>query len=132
MNWCDGIPYIAENGSSPRVENGILYWNEGDTFSYCMEFELIDQDKEPIDLNDENDTLTITFYNRKNQLIKQFVFGKENSTDILNNSVMMSFDAECSALFEKSTPDPEPYWYEVILSGSDRTTLVSHAPCVVM
>ena len=131
MMWGSKIPETPENKASPRIENGVLYWTEGDTFTYCMDFKIVDQDCQPITLDGERDTITVSFLNRKNELVKTFLFGKEADTDILNNSVSLSFDEACSKLFVKSTPDAEPYYYSVLLDGDEKTTLVKYAPCVV-
>jgi len=120
-------PNIPNNKPSPRIENGILCWSEGDTFDYYLNFELKDQDGAEVALGGL-DVIAVDFFNRRNELVKQFEFTGEA---IVNNAVDLRFDLETSALFEKRTPDPEPFWYRVTLDAEHQTTLVKYAPCMV-
>lgn len=120
-------PNIPNNKPSPRMENGILCWTEGDTFDYFLQFDLVDQDGEAVTLGNL-DLITVEFFNRRNETVKRFEFSGET---IVNNTVDLRFGSETSDLFAKRTPDPEPFWYRVTLDGENQTTLVKSAPCVV-
>lgn len=86
---------------SPRNENGILKFYKGNTFQYYIHIFLRDQDGEEIAFNNETDTLTVNFFDIKNNLIKAFEFGKDKELQIENNIAKFDFTDEVSGLFDK-------------------------------
>lgn len=106
---CNNIPNAKV---SPRVENGVIKWYEGDTFSLQLELELRDQDGEAITIG-ENDTVHIIFRDDTLDAVKEF-----NFTEITGNIVTMVFDSTVTALFPKGR-----YTYDVHYTGENRTTV---------
>ena len=88
---------------SPRIVNGVLKWYEGDTFSLQIDWELEDQDGEPITIQPK-DTVKVVFKNKSLRTVKEFMF-----TGINVNTIHLNFDNECTALFEKGN-----YTYDII------------------
>ena len=110
---------------SPRLENGVLTWFKGDTFNFRLALSLYDQTGGPIDIA-ETDSLKINFYNAKNELIKTFAFGEGGEAVEDGNTVCLAFSDATSGLFEKGS-----YHYDIILEGTETTTVTSNAPAAV-
>ena len=111
---------IPNARQSPRIENGIVKWYEGDTFDLCLELELTDQDGDDIAIA-ASSTVTVEFVNRQNEAVKTFEF-----TGITGNTVTLDFDSACTALFPKGE-----YRYCVYYTAGRRTTLAADNVCVV-
>lgn len=92
---------IPRAETSPRNENGVLKFYKGNTFQYYIHLFLKDQDDEEINFNNDTDTLTVRFFDIKNDLIKTFEFGKGKELSIENNIAEFDFTDEVTALFEK-------------------------------
>ena len=97
---------------SPRLENGVVKWYEGDTFRLQLVLDIVDQDGEPVVIG-ENDTVTVSFQNDALTTVKEFTF-----TEVENNTVTMEFTSEVTALFPKGR-----YTYDVHYTGANRTTV---------
>lgn len=111
---------IPSAKQSPRIENGVLKWYAGDTFSLQMELELEDQDGEPVILT-STDTVKVSFYNECRENVKTFEF-----TDVQSNTVTLEFDATVTALFSKGR-----YIYFVSVQREERTTVAAYNDAVV-
>ena len=108
---------------SPRNVNGVLKFYEGDTFTYCLYIELFDQDGVPFVLDDSAATVKVRFFDRRKQLVKEFVFGGENGECINENKITLVFDTDTAALFHRGK-----YTYDCVLeSGETRVTLLDGA-----
>ena len=105
---------------SPRIENGILYFYEGDTFDLDLTLELTDQDGENITVA-ASSTVKVKFVNRQEVTVKELTF-----TNIEGNTVTLDFDSTCTALFPKGE-----YKYRVFYTAGERTTLCADNGCVV-
>ena len=105
---------------SPRIENGILYFYEGDTFDLDLTLELTDQDGEGISIASSS-TVKVKFVNRQEATVKEFTF-----TNIEGNTVTLDFDSTCTALFPKGE-----YHYRVYYAAGERTTLCADNGFVV-
>ena len=105
---------------SPRIDNCILRWYEGDTFSYDLCINLMDDSGDTVNVSSSG-TVTVTFRNRKNEIVKTFTF-----TNVENNMVSMTFDSTCTALFPKGS-----YTYDVFLDDNKRTTIGSELQAIV-
>lgn len=97
---------------SPRIENGVLKWYVGDTFTIQLELELTDQDGEEIVIGEE-DTVTVKFIDDELNTVKEF-----NCSEIPNNTIELAFDEDVTALFHKGK-----YSYDIYYSGENRTTI---------
>lgn len=93
---------------SPRIENGVLHWYAGDTFTIYLEFELEDQDGEEVILG-ENDIAKIEFFDSKEDTVKVFEFESPNG-----NTVGLVFDKETTELFPKGR-----YRYNAVITLGD-------------
>ena len=86
---------------SPRIENGIIKWYEGDEFG--IDFELIDNETgEPYTLKN-GETVEITFY--KQGITKSFT-SDSRVASVLVKAFTFDHTADCSALtcnFDKAT-----------------------------
>lgn len=105
---------------SPRIENGIIKWYEGDTFELALTLELTDQDGEDISIAADSG-VTVVFRDRREETVKTFSF-----TNIVGNTVTLDFDAECSALFPKGE-----YSYKVVYAAGEKTTVAQGNLCAV-
>ena len=115
---------------SPRIENGVLYWYAGDTFTLNLELSLEDQDGTKLTVNNETDDVTVTFYNDRRERVKAFSYGKAeegeaNDGAITGNVVSLVFDKNVSALFPKGS-----YHYDVVYQSTWRRTLARENPAV--
>lgn len=120
---------IPSANVSPRNDNGILKFYEGDTFTFNLYFELEDQDNKEIILDGNKDSIVITFYDYKNRIVKTFSFGKGKDEAILEgNIVELDFDEETSKLFEEGK-----YSYDgvVEIEGIGKRTIINKAPVLV-
>ena len=114
---------------SPRNDNGILKFYEGDTFKFQLYLELEDQDGEDIILDGSKDSVVINFFNYKNRIIETFSFGKGKDNPIgVENILELDFDEETTGLFEKGK-----YTYDCIveIEGIGRRTIIDQAPVLV-
>lgn len=111
---------------SPRIENGVLYWYEGDTFSINLKINLSDQDEEPIVIDGTTDFVEVEFINDRREIVKSFFFGKDTGNDIVDNSIDLVFDDTVTALFTKGR-----YKYNVFFNGENRTTIADNNVAVV-
>lgn len=106
---------------SPRIENGTIFWYEGDGFSLSLTLELTDADGESVDIA-ADDEITITFEDKRGEEIKTFEF--EN---VENNTVTLKFTDEVTALFKAGK-----YKYDItIVHGGIRTTLAKGNDVIV-
>lgn len=107
---------------SPRIENGVLYWFEGDTFRLNLILTLKDQDGAPVTVKAE-ETLELTFLNKHRDTVKTVTFpGGEAAT----GKVTLVVDEELSALFPAGR-----YSYDLRLLGEERTTLIRGGTIIV-
>ncbi len=114
---------------SPRNDNGILKFYEGDTFKFNLMLELKDQDNEDVILDSAKDEVQIVFYNYKNKIIKSFDFGKDKTNAIGEGNLLeLEFDKDTSAFFEKGK-----YTYDgfATIEGIGRRTIINRAPVLV-
>ena len=120
---------IPSANVSPRNDNGILKFYEGDTFEFDLCLELKDQDGEDIVLDGTNDSAVVTFYDYKNKVVKIFSFGKDKDNLISEGNILKhDFDEETSSLFSKGK-----YTYDgvVEIAGIGRRTVIDRAPVIV-
>lgn len=120
---------IPSANVSPRNDNGILKFYEGDTFNFNLALELRDQDDTDIILDGGKDSVEIVFYDYKNQLVKQFGFGKGHSNLIGEGNILeLVFDDETTKLFSEGK-----YTYDgfVEIEGIGRRTIINRAPVLV-
>ena len=67
---------------SPRIEDGVIKWYCGDAF--YISFEVLDDETgAPLKMSD-SDSITISFFNRQNVCVKQFVFGSDCDCSVLD------------------------------------------------
>ena len=112
---------------SPQNDSGIIKFYVGDTFELHLELDLKDQDGEPIIFNNETDTLTITFKDKRKQTVKTFSFGGEDE-QITDNVAVLTFDTETTVLFPVGI-----YTYDGVFTNTERrVTIINNAPLVVM
>lgn len=106
---------------SPRLENGVLYWYDGDTFEVELEIDAVDEDGEAIILGD-GDSVTVKFLDCHRNSVKEFAF-----TTFNENVVTMEFDGTATALF----PAGE-YTYDIyIVHSGRRVTIANECKAVV-
>lgn len=102
--------------SSPRVENGVLRWYNGDCFTVDWTINLTKDDEE-YEYN-EDDELVFNFYDRyEEELIYSFSF-----TNIEDNTVTLDFTEDISALFDAGS-----YTYCVKFNGYDGEVVTLYA-----
>lgn len=114
---------------SPRNDNGILKFYEGDTFKFQLYLELEDQDGEDIILDGSKDSVVINFFDYKNIIAKTFGFGKDKDNLIgAENILELDFDEETTGLFEKGK-----YTYDCIveIEGIGKRKIIDRAPVIV-
>lgn len=107
---------------SPRIENGVLYWFEGDTFRLNLILTLKDQDGAAVTVKAE-EQLELTFCNKRRDTVKTVVFsGAEAAT----GKVKLVVDEDLSARFPAGR-----YSYDLRLLGEERTTLIRGGTIIV-
>lgn len=107
---------------SPRIENGVLCWFEGDTFRLNLILTLKDQDGEAVTVKTD-ETLELTFLDKRRDTVKILTFsGREAAA----GKVTVVVDGEMSALFPAGR-----YSYDLRLLGEERTTLIRGGTIVV-
>lgn len=107
-----GIP-IPGAYASPRIENGVMLWYEGDTFDITILLELEDQDGAAVEIG-KSDTVKMTFYNAEKETVHEM-----NFSNITNGKITLEFTDEVSAKFPKGK-----YTYDARLTHNNKTTLV--------
>lgn len=99
---------------SPRVENGNLFWYEGDTFHLIIRLELKDLTGRKIDLT-ADDQLELVIRDCREDRILGFSFTGEA---LEAGSVTLQMDETKAALLPAGK-----YTYDVYLTHGDRVTL---------
>ena len=105
---------------SPRLQNGVIYWYDKDTFELTVEIDIIDQDGVPVVIGTD-DTVDVVFLNNRKETVKTFTFGS-----ISGNTIILDFDSVTTALFGKGT-----YTYDIYLNANERKTLANENKVVV-
>lgn len=100
---------------SPRIENGVLCWYEGDEFSLSINLALTDGDGEKITIAPE-DKVNILFTDEKDEKIKEFVF-----TAVSADTVTLEFMDETTALFKEGK-----YKYNITIEHKGITTTLAN------
>ena len=120
--------YLPESGPSPRLENGALYWFEGDNFTFQLDLsELQDQDGDAITLDPNEAELTVIFRDARERPVHTFAFGPEEDDQVENNCAALVFDDAATADFPKGR-----YTYRVELEYCGETkTLLRRGQAVV-
>ena len=103
---------------SPRIEDGVICWYEGDEFEIGFDLSLTDADGEPIIL-DDRDTVTVEIRKWRGEAIKGFSLPG-------SNYITLVFDKETTALFPKGS-----YFYDISIDGTYRTTVVNDNRIIV-
>lgn len=103
---------------SPRIENGVILWYEGDEFEISFDLTLTDADGEPIAL-DERDTVTVEIRKWRGGTVKEFTFPG-------SNYITLVFDKETTGLFPKGS-----YFYDISIDGTYKTTIVNDCRIIV-
>lgn len=80
---------------NPRIINGILKWNEGDTFYIKWKVNLL-KDGVPYDYR-EDDQLVVEFYNK---LSKKLVYAFINKNIGTSKTIFLKFTKQISKLFK--------------------------------
>ena len=105
---------------SPRIENDILKWYEGDTFTLNIELVLKDDSGSPVTIT-STDTVTAIFYNERGDIVKTFTF-----QNITGNVISIEIDSESTSLFTKGK-----YIYDIKFSSSNLTTIANDNVLIV-
>lgn len=91
---------------SPRIQDGVIYWQRGDVFRFNLMLKLYSMG-EKLALSDE-DIVTVTFYDSGEH--KVYVF----STSAVGNTAALFFDKSISELFDKGR-----YTYDIAIELAD-------------
>lgn len=97
---------------SPRIEDGVICWYEGDEFEIGFDLSLTDADGEPIIL-DDRDTVTVEIRKWRGEAIKGFSLPG-------SNYITLVFNKETTSLFKKGD-----YFYDIRITGAYKTTIVN-------
>lgn len=100
---------------SPRIENGVIFWYQGDTFHLHLHLELRDTEGLPITPG-ETDTMELCFYNKSMDPVTTVPFDAEA---VAKGVLTVSMDEGMTALFPAGK-----YTYDLRLQGQQRTTLI--------
>lgn len=101
---------------SPRVNNGVLYWYDGDMFDITFVFDMALNNGTPVNATSK-DTIDIIFYDHCGDVVVEKTF---TGSDIVDSGVTIKFDAATTALF----PEGE-YTYDIdYTSGKYKCSLV--------
>lgn len=99
---------------SPRIENGILRWYAGDTFTLGLELDILDQDGAEVSIG-TSDSLTVNFYDA----FREKVYTAALDAAALGGAPEIAFNAETTAKFPAGK-----YTYDMIFTHGDKTTVV--------
>lgn len=105
---------IPNAAPSPRVENGVLRWYAGDTFTLGLELEILDQDGETVEIG-TGDTLTVDFFDA----YRGKVYTVSLDAEALSGSPEIEIGTEVTAKFPAGA-----YRYNMILTHGGKTTVV--------
>ena len=120
--------YLNSAPLSPRVDQGVLKWFEGDTFGIDMEINLvregIDEDgngKDDPVIFDDNDQLIVTFFNSRREVIHSFIAThiNEDPTSEMYHTISLTFTKAISSKFRKGK-----YTYCIKYLSKDSPTAV--------
>lgn len=100
---------------SPRIENGVIYWYEGDTFRLHLHLELWDTEGLPVEPREE-DTAELCFYNKSMDPVMTLQFTSEQ---VRSGILTLPMDEAATALFPAGR-----YTYDLRLLGQERKTLI--------
>lgn len=82
----------AKTKDSPWIDNGVLYFYEGDTFVFKLDLNFT-QDGEPLEI-EPTDTILFEFKNDRGEIIATKIF-----TNITDNKLDMEWDQEFTSHF---------------------------------
>lgn len=120
---------IPSAETSPRNDNGILKFYEGDTFVFSLTLDLQDQDGLDIELNGETDSAVVTFRDYKNRVIRTFEYGEGYDGVIGTGNILeIEFTDTVSELFSRGKYSYDCY---VDIDGIGRRTVISDASVIV-
>lgn len=105
---------------SPRNDNGVLHWYEGDTFLLDLSVRLRDESGDVVPFA-ASDTVIITFFDKHEDAVHQFSFNK-----IQDNTVQLDFDAVVTTKFPAGA-----YTYDAVYEGQYRRTIAKGNKAVV-
>lgn len=109
--------HVAEQ--SPRIcRDGTLRWYAGDTFVITFDFNLQNQDGEPVQI-EATDEAEVNFKNYRNEVIAKF-------TSIGSSSVEVNMDSEITKRFKEGI-----YVIDARFNGDFITTLMRNNKAVV-
>lgn len=111
---------IPRAKASPRMENGVIRWYEGDTFrlTLILNLKMLSEESYPIG---EGDSVTVNTYDDIKNLVESINFDK-----IENNSVVIDFDSVRTAKYPKGK-----YRYDVIFKSNYITTVADKNDFIV-
>lgn len=107
---------------SPRVENGGLFWYEGDTFRLWLGLEIRDGTGLQVHLTPE-DSLEVEFRDVRRDRVESIRFSGEA---LALGGAEIQMDETRTARFPKGA-----YTYDVILTHGERITLAKNNPITV-
>lgn len=105
---------LTSANNSPRIDNGVIYWHEGDTFALQLDITLSDGTNN-ITLTDGK-TILVNIYHQ-DILVHQFQFTSFPN----NNQVVLNFNETVTRKFPKGK-----YNYNIVYIGNDITTIVAN------
>lgn len=108
---------IPNAKQSPRLDNGVLAWYQGDTFSLQIELDMTDQDGVAVEATGD---VEVVFRDDCHNIVKEFTCTPSN------NIITLNFNEDVSALF----PIGE-YTYDMYYNGEHRTTIANDNKVVV-
>lgn len=113
---------ICSGCISPAIENGVLYWCQGDTFSFNLLLNLSAMGEE-YNLSG-TDNVEVVFKDRSGFAVKTFSVSAEN-----DNCISLIFDKDVTSAFDKGR-----YVYDVCVVSADgiRTTVANDNVAVVI
>lgn len=103
---------------SPRIENGIIYWYEGDTFEFNIAIELRDQDGEVVTPSDQSAFEMIVRDEKNDEIFSEKQYGVSGFT--------FACDENVTALFRKGK-----YRYDINYYGEYKTSLAEDNRMIV-
>lgn len=109
----------AKTKDSPRIENGVLYFYEGDTFVFKLDLNFT-QDGEPLEI-EPTDTVIFEFKDERGDIIASQIF-----TNIVDNKVDMEWDTEFTSHFSKGK-----YTYRARYISDFTTTIIADNVVIV-
>ena len=114
---------IIQEYSSPRSDNGVLTWHEGETFIIPFKFSITTEQGEPYDIGPDD---IVTLFIKEDRRLIERIYERQY-TDVKENLILFEVNPSLSKLLCRG----KYVLYVKLNYGNDELNLISNLPIKV-